>query len=97
MHKLCVFRVKVQLQNRTHEKVSVEISKPDEPFSIKRLHLEMKELDQTYFLTEQIRIKRKYTFFESFEKSEKISKTDRSLPESTVEQRRSECSVTSTV
>jgi len=27
-----------------------------EPFSVRRVHLEMKELDQSYFLTEQIKI-----------------------------------------
>lgn len=34
--------IKVQLQNRTHEKVNVNISQPDEPFSVRRVQLEMK-------------------------------------------------------
>ena len=69
-------RVKIHLQNRTHEKVTVEISRPDEPFAVKKLELEMKELDQTYFLTEQVRIKRKFPFFDSFASKSKRSDQD---------------------
>ena len=54
----------------------VEISKPSAPFAVKKLELEMKELDQTYFLTEQVRIKRKFPFFDSFASKSKKSNED---------------------
>ena len=66
--------MKVQLQNRTHEKLIVEITPPDAPFSIRKNKLEMKELDQSYFFDEQEKNKRKYAFFDSISHKTKVSK-----------------------
>ena len=54
--------------------MNVDISQPSEPFSVRRVQLEMKELDQNYFLTETTTSKRKFKFFESFEKTKKVSR-----------------------